>query len=292
MKALYELAAPAKLNLFLHVVGRRGDGYHLLQSVFVLIDWCDTLHVERRSDARLARHDLGSPLPADDLCLRAACALQRESGTGFGADISIMKRLPAGAGMGGGSSDAATTLLALNRLWDLHWSQSRLAALGLRLGADVPFFLAGENAFVEGIGERLTPVRLPRQWLAVVKPGASVETRAIFDSPLLVRNRRPVIIASFLADACASRGFGPGSFGQNDLQPPATSQCAEIAEAARWLEARFGHSRMTGSGSAVFAGAGTGADPSTVLPMDLPEAWIGRMCRSLKQHPLKGFAEG
>jgi 4-diphosphocytidyl-2-C-methyl-D-erythritol kinase len=292
MKALYELPAPAKLNLFLHVVGRRPDGYHLLQSAFVLIDWCDTLHIERRDDARLARHDLGAPLPADDLCLRAARALQRESGTGLGADVSIVKRLPAGAGMGGGSSDAATTLLALNRLWRLDWPLPRLLALGLALGADVPFFLAGDNAFVEGIGERLTPIRLPRQWLAVIKPGASVETRAIFDSPQLVRDSRAVILASFLADASASRGFGPDSFGHNDLQPPAMSQCAEIAEVGRWLEARFGNSRMTGSGSAVFAGAGTGAEPVTVLPVDLPSGWTGRMCRSLEQHPLRGFAEG
>ena len=292
MKALYELPAPAKLNLFLHVVGRRADGYHLLQSVFVLIDWCDTLHIELRSDGRLARRDLGAPLPADDLCLRAACALQRESGCGLGADISILKRLPTGAGMGGGSSDAATTLLALNRLWQLDWPLPRLLALGLTLGADVPFFLAGHNAFVEGVGERLTPVHLPRQWLAVVKPAESLETRAIFDSPLLVRNTRPVIISSFLADASVSRGFGPGSFGHNDLQPPAMSQCAEITEASRWLEARFGNSRMTGSGSAVFAGAGTGAEPVAVLPPDLPPGWIGRMCHSLAQHPLRGFVEG
>jgi 4-diphosphocytidyl-2-C-methyl-D-erythritol kinase len=292
MKALYELPAPAKLNLFLHVVGRRADGYHLLQSVFVLIDWCDTLHIELRSDGRLARHDLGTQLPADDLCLRAASALQRECGTGLGADISILKCLPAGAGMGGGSSDAATTLLALNRLWQLDWPLPRLLALGLTLGADVPFFIAGQNAFVEGIGERLTPVRLPHQWLAVVKPGTSVETRAVFASPLLVRDTRPVILASFLADASASRGFGPGSFGQNDLQPPAMSRCAEIAEASQWLEARFGNSRMTGSGSAVFAGAGTGAEPVTVLPVALPPGWTGRMCRSLEQHPLRGFVEG
>ena len=292
MKALYELPAPAKLNLFLHVVGRRADGYHLLQSVFLLIDWCDTLHIERRRDALLARHDLGLALPADDLCLRAAHALQRESGTAFGADISIEKSLPSGAGMGGGSSDAATTLLALNRLWGLHWPLPRLMALGLNLGADVPFFLAGGNAFVEGIGDVLTPVGLPRQWLAVVKPRASVETRAIFTSPLLVRDTGAVIIKSFLADASARHGFSAGSFGRNDLQPPATSQCAEIAEAARWLEGYFGHSRMTGSGSAVFAGAGAGGEPTTAMPVDMPPGWVGRMCRSLEQHPLRGLAEG
>ena len=292
MKALYELPAPAKLNLFLHVVGRRADGYHLLQSVFVLIDWCDTLHIERRSDARLARHDLGAALPTDDLCLRAARALQRDSGTAFGADISIDKCLPSGAGMGGGSSDAATTLLALNQLWELHWPLPRLQTLGLALGADIPFFLGGENAFVEGIGEVLTPIRLPRQWFAVVKPAASIETRALFASPLLARNTDPVRLKSFLADASASHGFGPGSFGRNDLQPPAMSQCPEIAEAASGLEARFGNSRMTGSGSAVFAGAGTGDQPMTSMPVEWPPGWVGRMCHSLERHPLWGFALG
>jgi 4-diphosphocytidyl-2-C-methyl-D-erythritol kinase len=292
MKALYELPAPAKLNLFLHIVGRRADGYHLLQSAFVLIDWCDTLHIERRGDARLARHDLGAKLPADDLCLRAAQALQRQSGTAHGADISIDKRLPSGAGMGGGSSDAAATLLALNRLWGLNWPLPRLMALGLTLGADVPFFLGGNNAFVEGVGEVLTPLHLPRQWLAVVKPTASVSTRAIFDSPLLVRNTDAVILEGFLADASVRDGFGEGSFGRNDMQPPATSQCAEIAQVARWLEARFGNSRMTGSGSAVFAGAGRGAEPSASMPADLPPGWVARMCRSLEQHPLRGLAEG
>lgn len=292
MKALYDLPAPAKLNLFLHIVGRRADGYHLLQSAFVLIDWCDTLHVERRADGRLARHDLGQPLPADDLCLRAAGALQAASGTTLGADISIDKCLPAGAGMGGGSSDAATVLLALNRLWGLDWPRPRLQALALTLGADLPFFVGGTNAFVEGVGEVLTPIDLPRQWFAVVKPPAGVETRAVFASPLLVRNTKPVILEGFLADAGASHGFGRGSFGRNDMQPPATSQCAGIAEAAAWLEDRFGNSRMTGSGSAVFAGAGTGAEPSAAMPQALPQGWVGRMCRSLEQHPLRGLADG
>src|SRR5436190_2613734 len=148
MKALYDVAAPAKLNLFLHVVGRRADGYHLIQSAFVLIDWRDTLHLELRADGGLARHDLAAKLPDDDLCLRAAHLLQRESGTTLGADISIDKQVPWGAGMGGGSSDAASTLLALNRLWALNWPLSRLLTLGLALGADVPFFLAGHNAWV------------------------------------------------------------------------------------------------------------------------------------------------
>ena len=288
LSAIYEVAAPAKLNLFLHVVGRRADGYHLLQSLFVLIDWCDTLHFERRSDGRLARRDLGAALPADDLCLRAARALRSASGTAFGADIAIDKQVPAGAGMGGGSSDAASTLLALNRLWGLDWPLSRLLALGLTLGADVPFFLGGHNAFVEGIGETLTPLALPRQWLAVVKPAASLETRAIFDSPLLVRNTGAVILAGFLADVGIT-GILQG-FGRNDLQPPAESLCDEVAQAAQLLQARFGNSRMTGSGSAVFARAGTDARPAATMPPELPAGWVGRMCRSLEQHPLAGWA--
>lgn len=292
MKALYDLPAPAKLNLFLHVVGRRDDGYHLLQSAFVLIDWCDTLHIERRADRHLARRDLAETLPPDDLCLRAAALLQRESGTRFGADISIEKRVPSGAGMGGGSSNAATTLLALNRLWGLDWPRSRLLALGSSLGADVPFFLGGGNAFVEGIGEKLTPIDIPRQWFAVVKPAASVATRTIFESPHLIRDTEAVIISGFLADACTSRGFGCSSFGRNDMQPAAMSHCGDIGEAARWLEARFGHSRMTGSGSAVFAGAGTGVLPARPMPDDLAPGWVARMCRSLERHPLRDFAEG
>ena len=183
LRCLLDVAAPAKLNLFLHVIGRRDDGYHLLQSVFVLIDWCDRLDFERRDDGRLARHDRGVALPADDLCLRAARALQQASGTPHGADIHVDKQVPWGAGMGGGSSDAASTLLALNRLWGLHWPRRRLAEIGLALGADVPFFVGGENAFVEGIGERITPLPLPPTWLAVIKPAASIETRAIFASP-------------------------------------------------------------------------------------------------------------
>ena len=284
LRALYDVAAPAKLNFFLHVIGRRADGYHLLQSLFVLIDWCDTLHFERREDGRLARHDLGVELPADDLCLRAARSLQQLSGTSFGAEISIDKQLPAGAGMGGGSSDAASTLLALNRLWGLNWPRARLAEIALTLGADVPFFVGGHNAFVEGIGERLTPVPVPIQWLAVVKPPQSIETRAIFSSPLLVRDTEAVILEGFLADTCAP------NFGRNDLQPPAEAVCPEVAQAASVLNDRFGNSRMSGSGSAVFARAGMSEQPVAQIPENLLPGWVARMCRSLRQHPLVGWA--
>ena len=291
VQALYDVAAPAKLNLFLHVIGRRPDGYHLLQSAFVLIDWCDQLHFERRTDGHLARYDLGAVLPADDLCLRAARALQAESGTGLGVDISIDKQIPWGAGMGGGSSDAATTLLALNRLWGLGWPLSRLQTLGLKLGADVPFFLGGRNAFVEGVGERLTELPIPPHWLAVIKPAQSIETRAIFESPAMVRDTQPVILEGFSGDVSASVKQVMSGFGRNDLQPAAQSQCAEVTRAAAVLEQQFGNSRMTGSGSAVFARAGDDVQPLAAMPERLEAGWLGRMCRSLAHHPLAGWAQ-
>ena len=309
LRALYDLPAPAKLNLFLHVVGRRADGYHLLQSVFVLVDWADKLHFELRDDGALARHDLGPELPADDLCLRAARMLQVASGCTLGTDISIDKQLPSSAGMGGGSSDAATTLLALNRLWGLNWPRRRLAELSLALGADVPFFIGGQNAFVEGIGEKLTPMSVPAARYAVVKPPAALATREIFEHPQMVRNTEPVILFGSFDDAgkqVAGRAnwpaeWSPGPdqavafFGRNDLQLPAQDRCPEVAQAARWLEARYGNSRMTGSGSAVFArvetNKGTANPPLATLPAgELPPGWVGRMCRSLDAHPLVDWA--
>ena len=309
---LYDVAAPAKLNLFLHIVGRRPDGYHLLQSLFVLIDWCDTLHFECRADGQLTRHDLGPALPADDLCLRAARLLQAEANCALGADISIDKRVPWGAGLGGGSSDAASTLLALNQLWGLRWPRSRLLPLALQLGADVPFFLGGRNAFVEGIGEQLTPMAMAPMRLAVVKPPAGIETRALFTSPLVTRNTEPVIIAG----SFAGTGQFCSGFGSNDLQHAAQAVCPEVAEAAALLNAAFGNSRMTGSGSAVFAhvgeagrwsgdaredttegarerareGAREGANQLSAAMPVLPMGWQGRMCSSLHEHPLVGWA--
>jgi 4-diphosphocytidyl-2-C-methyl-D-erythritol kinase len=289
LRALYDVPAPAKINLFLHVIGRRADGYHLLQSPFQLVDWADTLHFERRDDGVLTRRDLGPALPDDDLSLRAARALQAASGTRYGADLQVDKQVPWGAGMGGGSSDAATTLLALNRLWGLDWPRARLLEIGLGLGADVPFFVGGRNAFVEGIGERLTPVDLPRQWFAIVKPAASLPTAAIFGHPKLVRDTDPVILMGSLGGDIGAAALAAG-MGRNDLQPPAEDRCPEVAQAARLLEARFGNSRMTGSGSAVFARAGTGDQPVATCPADLPPGWVGRMCRGLEHHPLLGWA--
>ena len=305
LAAIYDVPAPAKLNLFLHVVGRRADGYHLLQSVFVLIDWCDTLHFERRSDGRLQRHDLGAALPADDLSLRAARALQQASGTPLGADLSVMKRVPWGAGLGGGSSDAASTLLALNRLWGLHWPRARLQQLALPLGADVPFFIGGQNAFVGGIGEQLTPLpigSLVDRRFAVVKPAEAIATAAIFGSPQLARNTDAVIVMSFLADAQLAAKLWTG-YGRNDLQPPAEASCPAVTQVADWLQTQFGNSRMSGSGSAVFARVnesdflngsnvlnGIAAQPEFSAE-SLPPGWVGRMCRSLDHHPLVGWAD-
>jgi 4-diphosphocytidyl-2-C-methyl-D-erythritol kinase len=306
--ALYDVAAPAKLNLFLHVVGRRTDGRHLLQSVFVPIDWADTLHFERRADGRLQRHDLGPALPADDLCLRAATLLQRASGTPLGADVHLLKRVPWGAGLGGGSSDAASTLLALNHLWALHWPRARLLALAAQLGADVPFFVGGRPAFVEGVGERLTPIELPPMRFAVVKPAASLATAAVFTDPRLARDTAPVILAGFLAGIAGLQGSAQdmyGSrhdlFGRNDLQPVAEALCAEVAQARQWLAARCGPwpSRMSGSGSAVFARIDAGAPSTATAPAGealdtlfdaLPPGWTGRLCRSLPAHPLVHWA--
>ena len=277
MTRLDNVLAPAKLNLFLHITGRREDGYHLLQSAFMLIDWCDTLHFERTEDGRITRQDLTVPLPADDLVVRAARSLQQASGTHFGAHIAIDKQIPAQAGMGGGSSDAASTLLALNRLWDLNWPLSRLMPLGLALGADVPFFLGGHNAWVQGIGEQLSPIDLPAQRFAVLKPSLGVETAQIFRHPSLKRDTEPATMAVFAAS--------PYGFGHNDLQPVAQALCPEIDQALMWLASFNLQPRMTGSGSTVFAQLPEGVQ----LPPP-PNHWQMRVCSNLSVHPLAGWA--
>ena len=277
MRSLHNVLAPAKLNLFLHITGRRDDGYHLLQSVFMLIDWCDTLHFDVRDDGVIEREDINVALPADDLVMRAAQSLQRASGTTLGAHIAIEKHIPAQAGMGGGSSDAATTLLALNRLWGLHWPLSKLMPLGLALGADVPFFLGGHNAWVEGIGEKIMPIELPSARFAVVKPNAGLETAKIFHSPQLQRATETATMPVFAVN--------PYGFGRNDLQPVAQALCPEMTEALDWLGS-FGLSpRMTGSGSAVFAQLLDG-----VLIDSTPHDWQMRICSNMAVHPQAGWA--
>lgn len=287
MKALYDLPAPAKLNLFLHVVGKRADGYHLLESLFVPIDWADTLHLEVRADGHIRRHDSQpGELPGEDLCVRAARALQQAGGCSQGVDIHLDKCLPSGAGMGGGSSDAATVLIGLNRLWGLGWSRARLMQLGLRLGADVPFFLGSGPAFVQGIGEQLTPVAMPALRLAVLKPRQSLPTAAIFSSPLLQTSKTQSIVAGSVADKWLQQ--------RNDLQLSAQAQCPEIEDALELLQNRFGNSRMTGSGSAVFAQIdGNDSPMATKLSdfIEVPQQWEGRICRSLEALPLAAWLE-
>ncbi|KZT13713.1 4-(cytidine 5'-diphospho)-2-C-methyl-D-erythritol kinase [Acidovorax sp. GW101-3H11] len=281
MQALYDVPAPAKLNLFLHITGRRADGYHLLQSVFMLVDWCDTLHFERRSDGSISREDLGTPLPEMDLTLRAAHALKAATGCTLGAHIGVLKRIPAQAGMGGGSSDAATALLALNRLWGLGMSRRALETIGLQLGADIPFFLRGNNAWVEGIGETITPLekahQLPQARFAIVKPAAGLETKLIFSSPNLKRDSDSATILGFAAEHF--------DFGRNDLQPVAQALCPQVTQAIEWLKDRGLQARMTGSGSAVFAQMSHEVDLNNA-----PEGWQVKACENLMIHPLAGWA--
>jgi len=279
MKALFDVPAPAKLNLFLHVTGRRADGYHLLQSVFMLIDWCDTLHFERRSDGQVRRQDLNVPLPAEDLITRAARLLQKHTGCTAGADIAVEKRIPAQAGMGGGSSDAASCLLALNRLWGLQLPLHTLEQLGLQLGADVPFFLRGRNAWVEGVGEQITPITLPPTRFCVIKPTSGLETAQIFRDPALNRSAKPAILSVFAAD--------PYDFGRNDLQPVAEVLCPEISQALQCLDKAGLNGKMTGSGSAVFAHRHA---PGQFTAVQVPEHWLIKECSNLEVHPLQGWA--
>jgi len=283
MRSLYDVPAPAKLNLFLHITGRRPDGYHLIESVFMLIDWQDRLHFDLRADGQITREDLsGMRLPADDLIVRAARALQAATGCTAGVHIGVDKSIPAQAGMGGGSSDAASTLLALNRLWNLQLPRPALEAIGLQLGADVPFFLRGRNAWVEGIGDIITPLegaqQLPAQRFVVIKPAAGLETKLIFSSPELQRDSERATIAVF-----AAKHY---DYGQNNLQPVAKTLCSDVKKALDWLETHGLHGRMTGSGSAVFAPMKQALE-TTAAPSD----WTIKVCDNLPVHPLAGWAK-
>jgi 4-diphosphocytidyl-2-C-methyl-D-erythritol kinase len=285
MRSLHDVPAPAKLNLFLHVTGRRPDGYHLLQSAFVLLDWHDVLHFERRAGGAISREDLSQPLPEDDLCLRAAKALQQATGCTEGAHIAIDKRLPAQAGLGGGSSDAAACLLALNVLWGTRLPLPELERIGVRLGADVPFFLRGRNAWVEGIGEQITPIDVPRSRFVVLKPQAGLETAAVFRDPGLRRDTDAAILSGFAANPLENSL----SRGRNDLEPVARRLCTEVGEAIDWLVSQGLSARMTGSGSAVFAPLPQGRE-APQAPQGT--GWLVRSCSSLEVHPLAGWAAG
>ena len=245
--------APAKLNLFLRVVGRRDDGYHLLQTAFRMLDWGDTIHLRPRDDGRIERHGPGAPgVPAaDDLAVRAAILLQNEAECGQGADIVVEKRIPAGAGLGGGSSDAATVLRALDAVWGLGLDVERLAALGLGLGADVPVFVHGRDAWAEGVGERLRPLDLPVAWYLLVDPQVHVATATLFQAPELTRDSAPATISDFVSDA-----FGQGAALGNAFEPvlrrrePAIDAAFAALEGLAALQGR--RPRLTGTGSVIF----------------------------------------
>ncbi len=283
--------APAKLNLFLHVVGRRPDGYHLLQSLFRLIDRGDMLHFVPRKDGRVLRARPLAGVPEEsDLCIRAARLLQEASGCKQGVEIALEKRLPMGGGLGGGSSDAATVLLALNRLWGLRLPRGRLLELSLRLGADVPFFVFGRNAFVEGVGEALQPVDLPPAWHLVVEPPVSVSTAEIFAAANLTRNTKPIKMADFSAGWGADWAAGCGDlFGQNDLEPVVCERYPEVARTLAWLR-QHAEARMTGSGACVFAAFAAEQDARAVQAR-MPGGMTGWVARGLDEHPLRALAD-
>ena len=274
--------APAKLNLFLHIIGQRSDGYHLLQSAFALLDFGDTLHLKARADGQIRRT---SPLPGiaeeDDLIIRAAKLLQRESGARLGADIDVEKRIPMGGGLGGGSSDAASTLLALNRLWALNIPRPHLQKMALSLGADVPFFIFGRNAWAEGIGESLQRLDLPAWWYVVLTPGVQVPTPFVFSQPELTRNTNPIKIADFSASGLVDT--------HNDLQPIVMKAFPAVESSVKALggvsqKSIFG-ARMTGSGACVFAAFEHERDARDAFQQLLPEHQ-GFVAQGLRKHPL------
>jgi 4-diphosphocytidyl-2-C-methyl-D-erythritol kinase len=265
--------APAKLNLFLHVTGRRSDGFHDLETVFQLVDLCDELQIESREDGRIVRDPpptdplLATLADEDDLTVRAARALQRASGTRLGASIHVSKRIPAGGGLGGGSSDAAAVLLSLNELWSLHWPREKLAELGLALGSDVPVFVHGRSAFARGRGEQLTPINLPARWFLIVHPGVSVSTREVFIAPELTRDTAPLRIAAL-----------PPGGGRNDCEPVVRQRHPQVAEALDRLAPQG--ARLTGTGACVFV-AHEEEQLLRQLAACLPRQWQSFIVRGL-----------
>jgi 4-diphosphocytidyl-2-C-methyl-D-erythritol kinase len=270
--------APAKLNLFLHILGRRPDGYHELQTCFQFIDLCDEIRIEVRADGLIRRAVEIPGLPAEsDLCIRAAKALQSASGATLGADISLTKKIPVGGGLGGGSSDAATCLIALNHLWGVHWPREKLAAIGLNLGADVPVFVHGRAAWAEGVGERLTPLYPPlaptEANYLILKPNVFVSTAAVFQDPELTRNSAPITIHGFLA-----------SGGRNDCLGVVRRRYPEVAHALDWLSV-FGSARLTGTGACVFL-ACENEDLAQEIMRKVPPEFEGFLARGLNDSPL------
>ena len=270
-----DVPAPAKLNLFLHVLSRRADGYHELQTVFRLIDRSDRIRVAPREDGEIF---FSGPFGEDNLCLRAARRLKQETDSALGADITLEKTLPVGGGLGGGSSDAATVLLALNRLWKLRLDRARLQALGAKLGADVPFFIFGRSALGEGIGEHLTALELPPAWYLVIAPQVTVSTKEIFAAALTGQSKRLTIPPFF-----------PGR-GQNDLERVVTARYPEVAASLAWLRERAAQARMTGSGACVFAEFANETE-ARAIQSQMPRGMDGFVAQGLDRHPLYDWAE-
>jgi 4-diphosphocytidyl-2-C-methyl-D-erythritol kinase len=272
--------APAKLNLFLHVLGRRSDGYHELQTVFQFIDVTDELDFTVRDDGTINRRSGAAGVAAEnDLIVKAARALQGHSGTRFGVDIALRKNIPIGGGLGGGSSDAATTLVALNWLWSLRLSQEQLAEIGLILGADVPIFVHGHSAFAEGVGEKFSAVTPPAPWYLVIKPDCEVATAAVFGAAELTRNTPPITIADFLSGAGRGERFG------NDCEPVVRARYPQVAEAMDWLSQRASPAQLTGTGSCVFASFATREEAASRLA-ELPARWQAFVTRGMNRSPL------
>ena len=279
MTLVTEYPAPAKLNLFLHVVGRRPDGYHLLQSVFTLIDRCDTVRLKVRDDGEVRRaKDLPGVPEAEDLAVRAAMLLKEASGSTRGVDIEVEKQIPLGGGLGGGSSDAATVLLALDRLWGTNFGPPALAEIGAGLGADIPFFLHGTSAWVEGIGDKITPVDVPPAWYLVLTPPVAVPTGAVFAAPELTRDTEPLKMEDFSAQP------RDGRF-RNDLEPVVTARYPTVREHLEWLR-QHAQARMTGSGSCVFAAFGAREEAQSVMDR-LPAPMQGFVAQGMSHHPLR-----
>ena len=277
-----ELHSPAKLNLFLHIIGRRSDGYHLLQSVFQLIDWCDIVTLKLIPQNEVRRIDpIPGLVPEQDLVVRAANLLKDFCRIQTGVEIGLQKNIPMGAGLGGGSSDAATTLIGLNALWDLKLDKQTLRSLGSKLGADVPFFIFGKNAFVEGIGEQIQEVSLETQEFLVIFPNQGIATASIFQDPELTRDHAPITIDGFLAS--------PQLKQSNDCQAVAVRICPEVKQALDWISQAVPGSepRMSGSGSSVFAVLDPKTDSAKLqnLLQTLPKGWVGRIVRGLNKNP-------
>jgi 4-diphosphocytidyl-2-C-methyl-D-erythritol kinase len=272
--------APAKLNLFLHVTGRRPDGYHELQTVFQLIDLCDTISIAVREDGRIERPDGPQGVdPESDLTVRAARALQQASGSKLGATLRVRKRIPMGGGLGGGSSDAAAVLLALNHVWNCGLTVDALARLGLPLGADVPVFVRGSSAWGQGVGEDLQSLELPEAWYVVIHPGVAVGTRDVFQSPELTRNSPVITIRAFFE-----------SGGRNDCEPVVRARFPAVAEALDWL-GRFAPARLTGTGSCIFAPCATAIDAER-LAARVPDRWTSYVARGLNVSPVHEVLRG